>query len=72
MKTCHFNLLHLCLAHPTGVIPLEFCRDHSHLWAIIWHCLYDHRFSRPGRTPICDGKRGRSTETQNDSVYRTE
>jgi len=49
---------------PIGVTPLEFpkifgIRKLKSLWAIVWHCLRDPRFSCLSRAPTCDRRTDR-------------
>jgi len=66
------NLLHLYLAPPLGVIPLEFrihfWQQDTSPWTIVWRCLRDSTFSRFDTIPACDRRMDR--QTHDDSTYR--
>ena len=74
-KVANFQLPHLHLAYTphaddasvgVWVTPFEFSRDFRHQspWPIVWRCLRDPTFSRFSRTPTCDGRTNRQTNTR--------
>ena len=75
-KFANLQLPHLHLTYPICIWRLRWgwprmsfaeifsVRKLASIWAIVWHCLRDPTFSRFSRTPTCDGRTNRQTNTR--------
>ena len=74
-KVAYFNLPHLHLASPLGVMPVEFRRDLRHpktrvpRLSIARRCLRDSAFSRFDTIPACDGRTDGRTDRHTTTAY---